>query len=316
MEISYLIHTRTFSFDFNPNFMVRPKDWQPEHILWARRNVLLATSSIDTLVDGRYLIGTTPKGDYKIIGIADYLSNFVKHCNQDIKKQASKFLKDTHNRRTYAFIGIIIKGIEAINITNITKEFLFSIYMKQLDPIWYTNTNLNTIEIPFHNIDNLLSLNSLNPSQAISLPTLTLKNTKLYNQQFNPDLLHTYASSLKNNFVFSTDITSLKQIEKLFDYDSTYILSAPNNIISKLEDILLNENKPLDYSAETLKTDLPNPNNISGQIKSEREKKNLPIITTKNLPSIQKTLLPPTLIAVGLGSAILTALATIISLLI
>ncbi|ONI47042.1 hypothetical protein AN643_00760 [Candidatus Epulonipiscioides saccharophilum] len=61
MEISYLIHTRTFSFDFNPNFMLRPKDWQSEHILWAKSNVLLATSSIDTLLDGRYLIGTTPK---------------------------------------------------------------------------------------------------------------------------------------------------------------------------------------------------------------------------------------------------------------
>ncbi|WP_305768646.1 hypothetical protein [Candidatus Epulonipiscium viviparus] len=248
MEIAYLIHSRTFKCDFNPNFMVRPANWNTAEIQWARRNILLATSSIETLSERRWLISSSPDGEYKIIGAADYIANLAQNCNQFITDSAAKFLKDEKNRRIYAFIGIVIHKSSAFDFEKITNEFLLEIYIKYLTAVWETNTN-STIEVPFGSLD----FEATATTKNYPVPTHTFHNTALYASDCNAELIRYFSLSEDANFTLCTDITSAKRIEQLYDQDTNYIISTSSNILSRLKEPPVSEiSEPLEPTITTV----------------------------------------------------------------
>ena len=71
MKVAPIIHTRTFSCDFNSEFLVRPECFMDSDIKWARKNVLGATGEIDGLQGVRWLIADN--GKYRMAGVVGFL---------------------------------------------------------------------------------------------------------------------------------------------------------------------------------------------------------------------------------------------------
>ena len=78
MRVAPIIHTRTYSCDFNSEFMVRPDCFLDSDIKWARRNVLGATGAIDSIQGERWII--IDNGKYRIAGVVGFLKNICQKC--------------------------------------------------------------------------------------------------------------------------------------------------------------------------------------------------------------------------------------------
>lgn len=104
MKLSALIHCRTFYFDFNTKFLVRPSDFTSDDIKWARKHILSATSYCDELDGKRYIVFNNSR--YCIFGIVSLLNDALKMLRfpeQDIEK----FSYDENRRQIKCFFGFV-----------------------------------------------------------------------------------------------------------------------------------------------------------------------------------------------------------------
>ena len=156
MIVAPIIHTRTFSCDFNSEFLVRPDRFMDSDIKWARKNVLGATGEIDGLQGVRWLIADNEK--YRIAGVVGFLKNICSKCrmSESDRLKSEELFCDDKGRLVYAFIGIVIDKAHSDSFGMLTLDYLWSIYLDKVYPIWkrtyqeivlesFSNVNLETV---------------------------------------------------------------------------------------------------------------------------------------------------------------------------
>lgn len=136
MRVAPIIHTRTYSCDFNSEFMVRPDCFLDSDIKWARRNVLGATGAIDSIQGERWII--IDNGKYRIAGVVGFLKNICQKCqlsDEEFEKSKTLFCDDK-GRLVYAFIGVAIDKNNSTCMGKITYEYLWKMYLNLIFPVW------------------------------------------------------------------------------------------------------------------------------------------------------------------------------------
>ncbi len=134
LKVAPLIHTRTYSCDFNSEFLVRPDCFLDSDIKWARKYILNATGEIDNIQGERWVI--VDNGKYKFAGVVGFLKNICEKCtlsDEEYAKSETLFCDDK-GRLVYAFIGVVIE--KELNIGKITYDYLWHKYLEYIFPIW------------------------------------------------------------------------------------------------------------------------------------------------------------------------------------
>jgi hypothetical protein len=136
LKVAPIIHTRTFNCDFNSEFRVRPDCFMDCDIKWARKYVLGATASIDTLQGERWLVVDNDK--YRIAGVTGFLKNICQKCqlSDEEMEKSKKMFCDNKGRLVYAFIGVVIDKNSSKDIGRITYQYLWSLYLNLIFPMW------------------------------------------------------------------------------------------------------------------------------------------------------------------------------------
>lgn len=227
MRVAPIIHTRTFSCDFNSEFMVRPDCFFDSDIKWARKNVLGATSSIDSLQGERLLI--VDNGKYRIAGVVGFLKNICAKCNlsEEYAKKSEELFCDDKGRLVYAFIGVVIDTSNSESYGKITYDYLWNIYLDMIYPIW-KRTYQEVITRKFENIEFQGTVNNL------SLESCKIGVQELYetNPEIDYELFEYYlCNKSNNNFTFCTNIVDYN-VAKQCDFS---IITTSQNIITRLK---------------------------------------------------------------------------------
>lgn len=227
LRVAPIIHTRTYSCDFNSEFMVRPDCFFDSDIKWARKNVLGATGSIDSLQGERWLI--MDNGKYRIAGVVGFLKNICAKCNlsEERAKKSEELFCDDKGRLVYAFIGVAIDTLNSESYGKITYDYLWNIYLDMMYPIW-KRTYQEAITRKFENMELDGTVN--NPS---------IESCKIGVQEFyetNPaidyELFEYYlCNKSNNNFSFCTNIGDFN-VAKQCDFS---IITTSQNIITRLK---------------------------------------------------------------------------------
>lgn len=136
MRVAPIIHTRTFSCDFNSEFMVRPETFMDNDVKWVRKNVLMATGAIDSLNGERWMI--VDNGKYRVAGVVGFLKNIAEKCNlsDEQRKDAEELFCDDKGRLVYAFIGVVIDKQNNDDYGLIGYDYLWNVYTELIKPIW------------------------------------------------------------------------------------------------------------------------------------------------------------------------------------
>lgn len=134
LKVAPLIHTRTYSCDFNSEFMVRPDCFLDSDIKWARKYILNATGEIDNVQGERWVI--VDNGKYKIAGVVGFLKNICEKCtlSEDEYTKSETLFCDEKGRLVYAFIGVVIEKNRSYG--KITCDYLWRKYLEYIFPIW------------------------------------------------------------------------------------------------------------------------------------------------------------------------------------
>ena len=152
MKVAPIIHTRTFSRDFNSKFLVKPSVFFDSDIEWARKNIQGATEEIDILQGFRWLVADNEK--YRIAGVVGFLQNIYSEVENSLsendKLKSKELFCDEKNRLVYAFIGVVIDKCNNNNYGTISLDYLWNVYLNKVYPIW-KGTSENTI---FENFEN------------------------------------------------------------------------------------------------------------------------------------------------------------------
>ena len=227
LRVASIIHTRTYSCDFNSEFMVRPDCFLDSDIKWARKKVLGATGSIDSLQGERWLI--VDNGKYRIAGVVGFLKNICAKCNlseEDAKKSEELFC-DNKERLVYAFIGVVIDSSNNESYGKITCDYLWNIYLDMIYPIW-KRTYQEVITNKFENIEFKGTVNNL------SIESCKIGAQELYeaNPAIDYELFEYYlCNRSNNNFSFCTNIMDFN-VAKECDFS---IITTSQNIITRLK---------------------------------------------------------------------------------
>lgn len=104
MRLSALVHCRTYSFDFNPEFLARPSDFTTDDINWAREHILSTTAYCDELEGKRYVLFSNNR--YCVFGIVSLLDCALKMFGFD-EKLVNKYSFDESKRKIKCFIGFV-----------------------------------------------------------------------------------------------------------------------------------------------------------------------------------------------------------------
>lgn len=134
LKVAPLIHTRTYSCDFNSEFMVRPDFFLDSDIKWARKYILNATGAIDSMQGERWVI--VDNGKYKFAGVVGFLKNICEKCSLSEEEYARSetMFCDDKGRLVYAFIGVVIDRNTSCG--KITYDYLWKKYLEFIFPIW------------------------------------------------------------------------------------------------------------------------------------------------------------------------------------
>lgn len=230
MEIAPIIHTRTYSCDFNSQFIVKPENFKGDDIKWARKAVLNATSDIDILKGERRLV--IDNGTYRIAGIVSFLRDINKNCSNDLSEKDKKELKDLFyddkGRLIYAFIGVVMNSTKGIKNIHITDNDLWEYFWNYIRPIW-KKTSQQTVSSKYE------EYKCDNTSKTVKKPEVyKFKKTEVYENTPENDqgLFNYYLSTEKeNNFSFCSNITNIN-IVKECKFSS---LTTSFNIIARLK---------------------------------------------------------------------------------
>lgn len=227
MRVAPIIHTRTYGCDFNSEFLVRPDRFFDSDIKWARKNVLGATSSIDSLQGERWLI--IDNGKYRIAGVVGFLKSICAKCNlsEEHTKKSEELFWDDKGRLVYAFIGVAIDTLNSERYGKITYDYLWNIYLDMMYPIW-KRTYQEVITRKFENIE--FDANVNNPS---------IESCKIGVQEFyetNPtvdyELFEYYLCHKRNNnFSFCTNIVDFNVVKQC----EFSIITTSQNIITRIK---------------------------------------------------------------------------------
>lgn len=136
MKVAPIIHTRTFSCDFNSEFLVRPECFMDSDIKWARKNVLGATGEIDGLQGVRWLIADN--GKYRMAGVVGFLKSICSKCqlSETDKMKSEELFCDDKGRLVYAFIGIVIDKRHDCDYGSLSIDYLWKIYLDEVGQNW------------------------------------------------------------------------------------------------------------------------------------------------------------------------------------
>lgn len=104
MRLSALVHCRTFSFDFNPEFLARPSDFTSDDINWAREHILPATAYCDELEGKRYVLFSNSR--YCVFGIVSLLDNALSMFGFS-EESVKRYSFDENKRKIKCFIGFV-----------------------------------------------------------------------------------------------------------------------------------------------------------------------------------------------------------------
>ena len=224
MKIAPIIHTRTYSCDFNPEFMVRPDTFMNSDIKWARKNVLNATGAIDSMHGERWLVIDNEK--YRIAGLVGFLKDICEKCNlsnEELEKSQTLFCDDK-GRLVYAFIGVVIDKANTFEIGKITYEYLWGMFLDLIFPIWkrtYQEVILKSFEEKsFEKCNNL----SIDKGENLGIQKLYEANVALDIQRFQYYL----GNISMSNFSFCSNLTEYNLVKQC---DFTAISTSENIIV-------------------------------------------------------------------------------------
>ena len=141
MRLSALVHCRTFSFDFNPEFLVRPSDFTADDINWAREHILPATAYCDELEGKRYVLFSNNR--YCVFGIVSLLDDAFRIFGFD-EGLVDKYSFDESKRKIKCFIGFVFhvsdKSIGCIPVINdVDYNKLLESYVAN-DQVFFSNS--------------------------------------------------------------------------------------------------------------------------------------------------------------------------------
>ena len=227
MIVAPIIHTRTFSCDFNSEFLVRPDSFLDSDIKWARKNVLGATKSIDGLVGVRWLIADNEK--YRMAGVVGFLKDICLKCqlSDENKRKSEELFCDDKGRMVYAFIGIVIDKRKSVDYGMVSYEYLWNLYFEKIYDIW----NRTYQEIVLEKFVDI-KFDTISTEMEMSPTIIGLK--ELF--EVNPVTDYNLFSSLlcnknKDNFSFCSNIQDFNLIKQ----SNFSIMTTSRNIIKRLE---------------------------------------------------------------------------------
>lgn len=271
MKVAPIIHTRTFSRDFNSKFLVKPNTFFDSDIEWARKNIQGATEEIDTLQGFRWLVVDNEK--YRIAGVVGFLQNIYSEVedllSEDEKLKSKELFCDEKNRLVYAFIGIVIDKDNNDNYGTICLDYLWNIYLKKVYPIW-KGTSENTIFENFENIEAKLT------DITISEKAINVGPKEFFesNEKIDYELFSYFlCNEQKKNFSFCSNLSSFNIVKR----SEFSVITTSKNIITRIERENVSNLNPI---SNEQKVQVNSPiNNYEISEKSENEKKNfLPLI--------------------------------------
>ncbi|WP_406042108.1 hypothetical protein [Succinimonas sp.] len=127
-----LIHTRTKQCDFPSQFTVSPSMVDSDLMEKIRKQVLLSTSSIDSLPENEVRQLVYSCGNYVIAGMVSFLKNFADSNTDD-----ERFFYDIKGRVIFAFVGLVFEKDETNQkIPTINKNILWNIFKDNISDIW------------------------------------------------------------------------------------------------------------------------------------------------------------------------------------
>ncbi len=227
MNIAPIIHTRTFSCDFNSNFVVRPNDFLDSDVKWARKCVLSATNSIDSMNGERWLIADN--GKFRIAGIVIVIKNLAEKINLsgDELKKAKELYYDEKGRVIYAFIGVVINNKSDYNKIHIDERVLLNIYCENIYPIWKKSFQETLLS-------NYTSYNEEFKKDSIEFNSTNVLGTKMFESSSSTDykLFKQYLKEdVRSEFLFCTNLNDIANIKE----NKFSVISTSSNIIARLQ---------------------------------------------------------------------------------
>lgn len=255
MKVAPIIHTRTFSCDFNSEFLVRPECFMDSDIKWVRKNVLGATGEIDGLQGVRWLI--TDNGKYRVAGVVGFLKNICSKCqlSEEDKLKSEEMFCDDKGRLVYAFIGIVINKQQNDDYGTLSIDCLWKLYFKEIYPIWM-RTYQEVILKGFTDINSKLVANTVTDE-----PTVVGSNN-LYEANAVTDYAHfsdLMCNRNKSNFSFCSNILDFNMVKQ----NEFNVITTSQNIITRIsrENIAksstISNEQPLQAMAPTNKSEPP-----------------------------------------------------------
>lgn len=225
MKAAPIIHTRTYSCDFNSEFLVRPDRFMDSDIKWARKNVLAATGDIDGLQGFRWLV--VDNGKYRMAGVVGFLKNICSKCklSEEKRMKSEELFCDDKGRLVYAFIGVVIDKLADRDYGILSLDSLWDIYFDRIYPIWKRTYQEVTLE-------SFTEVNVRTSTNRITAEAVTAGSKVLFeaNAAMDYDLfLHYLCSDDKSEFSFCSNILDFNTV-KQSDFS---IITTSQNIITR-----------------------------------------------------------------------------------
>lgn len=223
MIVAPLIHTRTFSNDFDPKIKVVPKSFLDSDINWARKSILEATKSIDSLQGERWVIIDNSK--YRIAGVVGFLKDICSKCHsvEDFSESEQLFYDDK-GRLVYAFIGVVIDKGKTTEYCPLSYDYLWNVFVKLINPIWKRSYQ-EQIRTDFESFEASTAV------EINALPDKNLIGTKeLYESNATADynlFIKTLCTKNQNDFSFCSNVSDISVVK---DCNFSIITTSLNNI--------------------------------------------------------------------------------------
>ncbi len=223
MIVAPLIHTRTFSTDFDPKIKAVPKSFLDSDINWARKSILEATKSIDSLQGERWVIIDNSK--YRIAGIVGFLKDICNKCHSvEDFSEVEQLFYDDKKRLVYAFIGVVIDKEKTTKYCPISYDYLWDIFVKLINPIWKRSYQ-EQIRTDFESFEASTDI------EISALPDKNLIGTKeLYESNAATDynlFVKTLCTKSQNDFSFCSNVSDYNAVKEC---SFSIITTSLNNI--------------------------------------------------------------------------------------
>lgn len=228
-----LIHSRTYSVDFRPNFFAIPKDFDKNKIEWAKEFVLASTKELEfTRNDIRKLIFSD--GEHCVVGITCYVSTLSKICNVPIEQTKDS----TGTRDVYVFLGLTyeIKNDTEGLIFDIPLNIFLDIYKKNVVPRWEDKVANDPLLLQYDSFPVNLSKGSFN-LDTFDVKSADNKKVLESNEETDAQL---YKHTL-SKIIFGQEISMCTKLSSLNSFAKSPFESATClDITGSLIDILNN----------------------------------------------------------------------------